>query len=118
MSYTPTQWSAGDTVTSAKLNKIEQGITNNNVLEVHETYSDNPQYSYILDKTWQEIHDAMPFVYIYRDTEYTNTRWLVIGAEDNGADSAYRYRVYTNGSASQTFATSSPDGNPGIYDQD
>ena len=28
MSYTPTTWAAGDTVTSAKLNKIEQGITN------------------------------------------------------------------------------------------
>ena len=27
MSYEPTQWSAGDTVTSAKLNKMEQGIT-------------------------------------------------------------------------------------------
>ena len=26
MSYTPTTWAAGDTVTSAKLNKIEQGI--------------------------------------------------------------------------------------------
>lgn len=26
MSYTPTNWKAGDTVTSAKLNKIEQGI--------------------------------------------------------------------------------------------
>lgn len=28
MSYTPTNWKAGDTVTSAKLNKIEQGIVN------------------------------------------------------------------------------------------
>lgn len=26
MSYTPTNWSSGDTITSAKLNKIEQGI--------------------------------------------------------------------------------------------
>ena len=29
MSYTPTTWAAGDTVTSAKLNKIEQGIVAN-----------------------------------------------------------------------------------------
>lgn len=28
MSYNPTNWSDGDLVTSAKLNKIEQGITN------------------------------------------------------------------------------------------
>jgi hypothetical protein len=26
MSYTPTNWSAGDTITSTKMNKIEQGI--------------------------------------------------------------------------------------------
>ena len=32
MSYEPTEWKAGDTVTSAKLNKIEQGIANNNVI--------------------------------------------------------------------------------------
>lgn len=30
MSYTPTTWAAGDTVTSAKLNKIEQGIVTAN----------------------------------------------------------------------------------------
>lgn len=29
MSYTPTTWAAGDTVTSAKLNKIENGIVAN-----------------------------------------------------------------------------------------
>lgn len=29
MSYEPTEWKAGDTVTSTKLNKIEQGIMNN-----------------------------------------------------------------------------------------
>lgn len=28
MSYTPTEWSKGDVITSEKLNKIEQGITN------------------------------------------------------------------------------------------
>ena len=28
MSYTPTTWAAGDTITSAKLNKLEQGLGN------------------------------------------------------------------------------------------
>ena len=28
MSYIPTQWNSGDTVTSAKLNKMESGIAN------------------------------------------------------------------------------------------
>lgn len=56
MSYEPTTWKAGDTVTSAKLNKIEQGIANSggSFIITASTLSDNPT----LDKTWQEIYDA------------------------------------------------------------
>ena len=53
MSYEPTNWKAGDTVTSVKLNKLEQGVARAGVLVVgidDETGA--------LDKTWQEIHDA------------------------------------------------------------
>ena len=57
MSYEPTQWSAGDTVTSAKLNKIEQGIKNN-ILIANLIYDDEENDIAHLDKTWQEIHDA------------------------------------------------------------
>ena len=52
MSYTPTEWKSGDVVTSAKLNKIEEGIASSGgVLVVG--ISDGA-----LNKTWQEIHDA------------------------------------------------------------
>lgn len=37
MSYTPTQWKSGDTVTSAKLNKIENGIKNLQSLIINAT---------------------------------------------------------------------------------
>lgn len=57
MSYNPTQWSAGDTVTSAKLNKMEQGISNSGVLEIN-AVSDIESGTLHLDKTWQEIYDA------------------------------------------------------------
>ena len=57
MSYNPTQWSAGDTVTSAKLNKIEQGISDNGVLEINVT-ADEEAGKIRLDKTWQEIYNA------------------------------------------------------------
>ena len=56
MSYEPTQWKAGDTVTSAKLNKMEQGITNANganILVVHIIANEDR-----LDKTAREILDA------------------------------------------------------------
>ena len=56
MSYEPTTWKAGDTVTSAKLNKMEQGIANSggSFIITASALSDNPT----LDKTWQEIYDA------------------------------------------------------------
>ena len=56
MSYEPTTWKAGDTVTSAKLNKMEQGIANSggSFIITTSVISDNPT----LDKTWQEIYDA------------------------------------------------------------
>lgn len=57
MSYNPTQWSAGDTVTSAKLNKIEQGISDNGVLEIN-AIVDEEAGEMRLDKTWQEIYNA------------------------------------------------------------
>ena len=53
MSYEPTNWKAGDTVTSAKLNKIEQGVADaGGIFIVHK--SDEG----VLDKTWKEIAEA------------------------------------------------------------
>lgn len=57
MSYNPTQWSAGDIVTSAKLNKIEQGISDNGVLEINVIFNEETGEPR-LDKTWQEIYDT------------------------------------------------------------
>lgn len=53
MSYTPTQWKDGDLVTSAKLNKLEQGVANGGgIMVIHEDENG------ILDKTWQEIYNG------------------------------------------------------------
>ena len=53
MSYIPTNWKTGDVVSSERLNKLEEGVK--------DAYSgmvinDNAG---TLDKTWQEIHDAL-----------------------------------------------------------
>lgn len=54
MSYEPTVWKSGDTVTSAKLNKLEQGLANNSqVFLVYLISGENR-----LDKTMGEILDA------------------------------------------------------------
>lgn len=34
MSYTPTTWVNGDTITAEKLNKMEQGIANNSIFDI------------------------------------------------------------------------------------
>ena len=52
MAYVKQTWQTGDTVTSAKLNHMEDGIAAaGGVLVVHDVDG-------TLDKTWQEIHDA------------------------------------------------------------
>ena len=93
MSYTPTQWKAGDTVTSAKLNKIEQGIAmNSEILIVHEIDNgDNPP---TLDKTWQEIHDVDICYIIYRDENETG-RLFVQGTAKSDNDE-YIILAYPN----------------------
>ena len=60
MSYIPTNWKTGDVVTSEKLNHIEDGIANSeSVLVVGGVSVREGSITGTLDKTWQEIHDAL-----------------------------------------------------------
>lgn len=61
MAYTPTTWVTGDTVTATKLNKLEQGVANaGSALICTATYSSSLSVpNYVLDKTVQEIYDAL-----------------------------------------------------------
>jgi hypothetical protein len=108
MSYTPTQWKAGDTVTSAKLNKMEQGIAGGaNILLVSATlHGGNPP---ILDKTWQEIFDAdIAFVVTaeedYKTIDYVRAIGIdegnyivMVGDHNYTADAADDYPVFNGG---------------------
>lgn len=59
MAYTPTTWVTGDTITAVKLNNMEQGIANaGGTLICHYTVDAQAQ-KLILDKTAQEIIDAL-----------------------------------------------------------
>lgn len=63
MSYEPTTWQAGDTITSSKLNKMEQGIAaGGQITVVHFTQDGN---LLITDKTWQEIYNALEYGPVY-----------------------------------------------------
>lgn len=50
MAYEPTQWQAGDTITSAKLNKLEQGVSD----------SSNNGGVFIVEITATEVEDFTP----------------------------------------------------------
>lgn len=55
MAYIPTTWANGDVITAAGLNHIEQGVAaagDTVVLHVD-------QETWALDKTWQEIYNAL-----------------------------------------------------------
>lgn len=59
MAYEPTNWKTGDVVTSEKLNKLENGVANGGgFLKVASSLDDQERVE-TMDKTWQEIHDAL-----------------------------------------------------------
>lgn len=104
MSYSPTTWESGDTITSAKLNKMEQGIANAGTLIVHANNG-------TLDKTWQEIHDTAPLVWAEDEGAY-----LPIGAvyEDEGDYLAVFIEPQPSGNAYRNYIASSADGYPAL----
>lgn len=105
MSYEPTNWKDGDLVTSAKLNKLEQGVASaggsggGGILVVHQ------DGSYVLDKTWQEINDA-DFCVLKGDLTQIGHDWMIATAAwyDGGG-----YKVTFNDTQ---YLTDTPDGYP------
>lgn len=59
MSYTPTTWTTGDTITATKLNKIENGVANAGSVLICTSSYDSNEDVYVLDKTAGEIYDAL-----------------------------------------------------------
>lgn len=97
MSYEPTNWKAGDTVTSAKLNKLEQGIKNS-ILVANYIHENSTAH---LDKTWQEIYNADFCIVNYTEQDGTITTSFVgvkTPAEEGGK---YIILVFSPGSTKQ-----------------
>ena len=100
MSYTPNTWKSGDVVTSAKLNNIEQGIANAGAMIVHNNDD-------TLDKTWQEIHDAAPLVWLQVEVIYAPVSQIAVG------EGEYYVGFFdASGNTSYSFIASSADGYP------
>ena len=59
MAYEPTTWKSGDTITSTKLNKIENGITNAGLVKTVDIIVTNDGDTMELNCTWQQLYDWM-----------------------------------------------------------
>lgn len=92
MSYEPTQWKAGDTVTSAKLNKLEQGVADSNtIIETCEYFEQDSQYYFKSVHTsteiigWCKAGKRVVFCFPYHDdySWYKTEYWPIIGYTDD-----------------------------------
>ena len=112
MSYTPTTWVNGDTITAVKLNKIEQGIADagsgggGGALIVHDE-------SATLDTTWQDIWDAastgLVAISIVSSTEIDFDLVTAIIKDESDPNDPY-YGVNTSSGA--MYSTTTPNGYP------
>lgn len=110
MGYEPTTWHGGDVLSAEAMNKIENGIANagSGALEV-EVIGDGGILT--LNKTWQEIHDAFPNVYIYFDLGGAVQKISIYGIQY----ARYEYEVMIG---EDFFITDSPNGYPVLENSD
>lgn len=109
MAYTKNTWNTGDIVSSQKLNHMEDGIANSeNVFIVGGvSLGEVDALEGTLDKTWQEIHDAM-----------LSKICVVVVTDDNSiqqiliSEAAYDGNKYYVAFGNYSFETSTANGYP------
>lgn len=114
MAYEPTVWQTGDVVTSARLNKMENGIAGAGgggggvlVVGVTETTENGSAIS-TLDKTWQEMNDADLVVVVMTDeNEVRNMKYSTVVDTIGTANG-----IYTVFCGDETYTTDSANGYP------
>ena len=114
MAYTKNTWADGDVVTSEKLNHMEDGIANSGggVMVINDT--DNT-----LDKTWQEIYDAMAantfcvIKYVSQGIGGSGMiNYLVTKATNDEIAGTYRISALFEHNADRIYSTTSATGYP------
>ena len=94
MSYTPTEWESGDIVTSAKLNKLEQGVAaagGSGAFYVTRIFTGSDPVITSLNKTWKGIRDAAQSLLVickrtYEDEDSCDFVYLSAYAEGGNGD--------------------------------
>ena len=114
MSYTPTEWKSGDTITSAKLNKIEEGISNSNIT-IQITWDESSVGH--LNRTWAELNTAIEKGLIwlledYHPNDSVHKEIWLLTTVDTTDTSNYPYVVSIrsmNSLNNYTFSAALPD---------
>lgn len=119
MSYTPTNWSNGDSITAAKLNKMEQGIEDASgggaeplIVNV---VDDSDHAKMVFDKTWNEVKTA-----------FGGGQSVVLSVSDSSSDefyqaiqviskSKYDTPAYNVQTSTSTYSCNTADGYPEYY---
>ena len=121
MGYTPTSWSTGDTITASALNKIEQGIANAGSALICNAAYDDDVGNTVLDKTAQEIYDAMisgtPVYVKYQYgtlSDYTGHLLLAPVVRIYNYDYTNVIRIFVNRSNMGTVSNHGESGIPGV----
>lgn len=110
MAYEKQTWKNGDTITADKLNHIEDGVGNNKILEVQAIMvRENDESFYTLNKTWQEIYDAFPNVYISMVEQNINLKASITVVLEEGEQYMVESSAMQN---NNMFMTDSANGYP------
>ena len=111
MSYTPTTWTTGDTITATALNKIENGIANAGGGDI---LFDIANEDGTLDKTWTEILTACTagkiVRVIFNDDGISVAEYVTAVTNEEGT-----YFIYVLGNQGW-YQTSSANGYPQFTD--
>ena len=100
MSYNKRTWATGNVVGAVDLNRIENGIADSRGILVVNAVYDSENNSYTLDKTWQEIYDAFPFVIEYYNENGEEGKYTIHGIETNNDNyTVLGHRIYNINSA-------------------
>lgn len=122
MAYDPTVWKSGDTITSAKLNKLENGLAEasgggtGGVTNVGLTFNDKTK---TMNKTWSEINEAFINGLVYCNS-YDNGGglWLVVAsANSGGVYATVALPLYMRNADAVVFTTDSENGYPTITEE-
>lgn len=113
MSYTPSTWAKGDTITAAKLNNMESGISGAQAYMVGLILGNDD--SMTLDKTWQEILDAAvagKYVIVFAADENNALYSPLVSVSGSTNGASYTIDIVLWGGQITSFIASTPNDYP------